>query len=183
MGWLPIAIVIALAMGFNYTNGFHDSANAIATSVSTRALTPRVALAMAAVANLLGAFFGKKVADTVGKGIIAAPHGSAGLVLVSAALLVLAACSKAPQRQMRPPVTVAVAPAKRATVPYDLDANGVVTPLQSAAVAAQVDGIVTDVLFQEGQEVAKGQVLFRIDPRPYQAAYQVAQANLERGDE
>lgn len=107
-------------------------------------------------------------------------RGARPYALVSAALLVLAACSKAPQRQMRPPVTVAVAPAKRATVPYDLDANGVVTPLQSAAVAAQVDGIVTDVLFQEGQEVAKGQVLFRIDPRPYQAAYQVAQANLER---
>ena len=42
MDWLPVGIVIALAMGFNYTNGFHDAANAIATSVSTRALTPRV---------------------------------------------------------------------------------------------------------------------------------------------
>ena len=50
-------------MGFNYTNGFHDAANAIATSVSTRALTPRIALGMAAVANLVGAFFGTKVAD------------------------------------------------------------------------------------------------------------------------
>ena len=45
---LPVVLVILLAMGFNYTNGFHDAANAIATSVSTRALTPRVALAMAA---------------------------------------------------------------------------------------------------------------------------------------
>ncbi len=44
MDWLPIAIVITLAMAFNYTNGFHDAANAIATSVSTRALTPRIAL-------------------------------------------------------------------------------------------------------------------------------------------
>ena len=49
-------------MGFNYTNGFHDAANAIATSVSTRALTPRIALVMAAVANLFGAFLGTKVA-------------------------------------------------------------------------------------------------------------------------
>jgi PiT family inorganic phosphate transporter len=65
MDWLPVGIVIALAMGFNYTNGFHDAANAIATSVSTRALTPRVALAMAAVANLVGAFFGTKVANIV----------------------------------------------------------------------------------------------------------------------
>lgn len=87
MEWLPVGIVIALAMGFNYTNGFHDSANAIATSVSTRALTPRVALLMAAVANLFGAFFGKKVADTVGKGIIDPPQGTIGLILVAAALI------------------------------------------------------------------------------------------------
>jgi len=61
-----VGAVIALAMGFNYTNGFHDAANAIATSVSTRALTPRVALGMAAIANLFGAFFGAKVAKTIG---------------------------------------------------------------------------------------------------------------------
>jgi inorganic phosphate transporter, PiT family len=85
--WLPTAIVIALAMGFNYTNGFHDAANAIATSVSTRALTPRIALGMAAVANLFGAFFGQKVAATVGKGIIDAPSGMQGLILVGAALI------------------------------------------------------------------------------------------------
>ena len=54
MDHLGIIFVILTAMGFNYTNGFHDAANAIATSVSTRALTPRVALAMAAVFNLIG---------------------------------------------------------------------------------------------------------------------------------
>lgn len=84
---LPVALVIALAMGFNYTNGFHDAANAIATSVSTRALTPRVALAMAALANLVGAFFGAKVAKTIGSGIIEQPSGSNGLWLVAAALV------------------------------------------------------------------------------------------------
>ena len=87
MEWLPTAIVIALAMGFNYTNGFHDAANAIATSVSTRARTPRIALGMAAVANLFGAFFGTKVAATIGKGIIDAPSGTEGLFLVGAALV------------------------------------------------------------------------------------------------
>jgi PiT family inorganic phosphate transporter len=87
VAWLPTAIVIALAMGFNYTNGFHDAANAIATSVSTRALTPRIALGMAAVANLFGAFFGTKVAATIGKGIIDAPSGTEGLFLVGAALV------------------------------------------------------------------------------------------------
>lgn len=87
MGWLPITVVVTLAMVFNYTNGFHDAANAIATSVSTRALTPRIALVLAAVCNLIGAFFGSKVAATVGSGIIDAPSGGAGLVVVSAALV------------------------------------------------------------------------------------------------
>ncbi len=87
MDWVPVAIVITLAMGFNYTNGFHDAANAIATSVSTRALTPRIALGMAAVANLAGAFFGTKVANTIGSGIIDAPRGAEGLWLVGAALV------------------------------------------------------------------------------------------------
>ena len=84
---LGVIAVITLAMGFNYTNGFHDAANAIATSISTRALTPRVALAMAAVANLVGAFFGSKVAKTIGSGIIETPKGVDGLWLVAAALV------------------------------------------------------------------------------------------------
>src|SRR5688500_19015548 len=74
-------------MGFNYTNGFHDAANAIATSVSTRALTPRVALAMAAVADLVGAFFGTKVAKTIGSGIVEPPTGSVGRPVWGAALV------------------------------------------------------------------------------------------------
>jgi len=85
--WLPVAVVIALAMGFNYTNGFHDAANAIATSISTRALTPRIALGMAAVFNLVGAFIGSKVAGTVGKGIISPPTGTVGLLIVGSALV------------------------------------------------------------------------------------------------
>lgn len=90
MEWLPIAVVIALAMAFNYTNGFHDAANAIATSVSTRALTPRAALVVAAFGNLLGAiviYNFSKVAQTVGKGIIDPPGGTQGLVIVGAALI------------------------------------------------------------------------------------------------
>ena len=79
--------VIVIALAFDYTNGFHDAANAIATSVSTRALTPRVALLMAAVMNFLGAFLGTEVAETVGKGIITAPSGEHGLVIVLSALV------------------------------------------------------------------------------------------------
>ncbi len=82
-----IVAIVLIALAFDYTNGFHDAANAIATSVSTRALTPRVALAMAAVANLFGAFFGTKVAQTIGSGIIEQPQGVNGLWLVAAALV------------------------------------------------------------------------------------------------
>jgi PiT family inorganic phosphate transporter len=63
-------IVVAVALGFDFTNGFHDTANAVATSVSTRALSPRAAVAVAAVANVVGAFATTAVAKTVGKGLI-----------------------------------------------------------------------------------------------------------------
>jgi inorganic phosphate transporter, PiT family len=82
-----LVVTIGVALGFTYTNGFHDSANAIATSVSTRALTPRVALIMAAVMNLLGAFLGQSVAKTVSEGLIETPHGSKGMGILFAALL------------------------------------------------------------------------------------------------
>lgn len=65
-----VVVVILIALGFDFTNGFHDAANAIATSVSTRALTPRVALLMAAIMNVIGALLGTAVAKTIGEGII-----------------------------------------------------------------------------------------------------------------
>src|SRR5207237_6143179 len=65
-----LVVVIVVALGFDFTNGFHDTANAVATSVSTRALGPRTAVAIAAAANLAGAFVTTAVAKTVGKGII-----------------------------------------------------------------------------------------------------------------
>jgi PiT family inorganic phosphate transporter len=82
-----VIVVIAIALIFDYTNGFHDAANAIATSVSTRALTPRVALILAAVMNFVGAFLGTEVAETVGSGIIDAPSGTHGLTVVLGALI------------------------------------------------------------------------------------------------
>ncbi|CCI54283.1 inorganic phosphate transporter [Nostocoides jenkinsii] len=84
---LGILAVVALALAFTFTNGFHDSANAIATSVSTRALTPRIALTMAAIANFVGAFFGAHLAQSVGAGIIDAPTGGRGLAICAAALI------------------------------------------------------------------------------------------------
>jgi inorganic phosphate transporter, PiT family len=81
-----LAVIIA-AMAFDYTNGFHDAANAIATSVSTRALTPRVALAMAAIGNFVGAHFGAGVAKTVGDGLVKLPPGIASLGVVFAGVV------------------------------------------------------------------------------------------------
>ncbi|HET9758114.1 MAG TPA: inorganic phosphate transporter [Nocardioidaceae bacterium] len=86
---MDLAIVIAvvvIALAFDYTNGFHDAANAIATSVSTRALTPRIALILAAVMNFVGALLGQQVAHTVSDTIVP-PDGSHGLVVVMAGLI------------------------------------------------------------------------------------------------
>src|SRR5258705_6579104 len=82
-----VLAVIIIAMAFDYTNGFHDAANAIATSVSTRALTPRVALIIAALGNFVGAHLGAKVANTVGEGLVVLPTGLASLGVVFAGVL------------------------------------------------------------------------------------------------
>jgi phosphate/sulfate permease len=65
-----LILVIAVALAFEYINGFHDAANAIATVVSTKVLTPRKAILYAAVLNFFGAFFGTHVAKTIGSGIV-----------------------------------------------------------------------------------------------------------------
>ena len=70
MNSVLVWVVVVVALGFDFTNGFHDTANAVATSVSTRALSPRTAVFVAAVANLAGAFVTTAVAKTVGKGIV-----------------------------------------------------------------------------------------------------------------
>jgi inorganic phosphate transporter, PiT family len=62
--------VVVVALFFDFTNGFHDTANSIATTVSTRALSPRTAVAMAAVLNVAGAFVSFEVAATIAKGIV-----------------------------------------------------------------------------------------------------------------
>ena len=65
-----ILLAFLVALAFEFINGFHDTANAIATSVSTKVLTPRQAIALAALANLLGAMAGVSVATTIGKGLV-----------------------------------------------------------------------------------------------------------------
>ncbi|MGY2065369.1 anion permease [Blastococcus sp. SYSU DS0619] len=85
--FLALTAIILVALAFDYTNGFHDAANAIAVAVSTKALTPRTALALAAVMNLIGALLSTEVAKTVGAGIIEPPEGGEGLEIVFAALI------------------------------------------------------------------------------------------------
>lgn len=94
-------------------------------------------------------------------------------------LLLLAACSEQ-DPPPPPPVPVTVATAERRAVPFELAATGTVEPLQTVAVQAQVGGILRRIAFREGQEVQRGQVLFEIDPRPYRAALDQAQAALVR---
>src|SRR5665213_2137111 len=84
---IGLVFLILVALGFDFTNGFHDAANAVAVSITTRALRPLVALGLAAGMNVVGALISTKVAATVGKGIITTPQGNNGLAIVFAALI------------------------------------------------------------------------------------------------
>src|SRR4051794_9701234 len=67
---LILAIVVVTALAFDFTNGFHDTANAMATTISTGALKPKVAVVMSAALNLVGAFLSVEVANTISKGLV-----------------------------------------------------------------------------------------------------------------
>jgi PiT family inorganic phosphate transporter len=82
-----LVLVVVMALLFDYTNGFHDAANAIASAVSTRALTPRVALVVAALGNLVGALLSTGIATTIAASIIVPPEGRGGIAVVLAALV------------------------------------------------------------------------------------------------
>jgi PiT family inorganic phosphate transporter len=84
---LGLLVVFGLSVVFDYINGFHDTANSIATSVATRALRPGIAILMSAAANFLGALTGTAVAATIGQGIVTIPEGQDGQLIVAAALV------------------------------------------------------------------------------------------------
>ena len=65
-----VILTVATALVFDFTNGFHDTANAMATTIATRALPPRIAVGLAAVLNLVGAFLSVTVAATIASGIV-----------------------------------------------------------------------------------------------------------------
>jgi multidrug efflux system membrane fusion protein len=106
-------------------------------------------------------------------------YRSKSLFAISVLTVLGVGCSKPkPQRQQEIPVVVATA--RRSAVPYTININGVVEPMQTAAVEAQVGGILTRVTFTEGQMVTAGEVLFEIDARPYVAALDQARGQLAR---
>jgi len=96
-----------------------------------------------------------------------------------AAILMTTGCASA-TKSRAPRVPVAVARAESRSVPLTLAATGTVEPIQTAAVGSQVGGVVTRVAFREGDEVGQGQVLFELDPRPFRAALEQAEATLQK---
>ena len=99
------------------------------------------------------------------------------LVLASALLAILAACSK-PEPQQMPPPEVVVVSATPQDVPLQRDLVGRLSPYRSSDVRARVAGVVQKRVYQEGSDVKEGQVLFLIDPAPLQASLSAAQATL-----
>ena len=95
--------------------------------------------------------------------------------------LVVSACAK-PEAPPKPPVAVTVATAETGSAPYVVHANGLVEPAQTVAVQSQIGGVLMKVHFKEGDEVRQGQVLFEIDPRPFKAALDQANAVLARDE-
>ncbi|MGE5372750.1 MAG: anion permease [Solirubrobacterales bacterium] len=84
-----LILIVVIALAFDFVNGFHDTANVIATSVSTRALSPRNAILLATVFNFVGALTGTAVAKTIGKGIVPPENlagAHAGTILIAALL-------------------------------------------------------------------------------------------------
>jgi multidrug efflux system membrane fusion protein len=96
--------------------------------------------------------------------------------------LLLAVGCKEPPRPPRPATVVAVRPADRGRLPYLVRANGEVEAGRTVAIQSLVSGMLTDVRFTEGDEVAAGQVLFQVDPRPFQAALDRARGALARDE-
>ncbi|HUJ12798.1 MAG TPA: efflux RND transporter periplasmic adaptor subunit [Thermoanaerobaculia bacterium] len=99
---------------------------------------------------------------------------------ILAALFV--ACTGAKQKPVDEKVPVTVAKVEQRNMPLQIQAIGSVLPVSTVSVRAQVNGELTRVWFREGEDVRKGQMLFTIDPRPYEASLQQAQANLARDE-
>jgi multidrug efflux system membrane fusion protein len=110
------------------------------------------------------------------RGVVRSPR-----FLTMTLLFALFACAKQ-EAPKTPPVPVQITVAEKISAPLTVEANGVVEPLQTVAVQAQVGGTLETVSFREGDDVQAGQILFRIDPRPFEAALRQAEAAAARDD-
>jgi multidrug efflux system membrane fusion protein len=104
---------------------------------------------------------------------------SRALATATLVFLAISGCDKE-DKTAPAAVPVTVAAAQRRTVPFELAAPGMVEPLQTVSVQPQVNGLIEHIAFTEGQEVRKGQVLFQLDARPFQAALGQAKAAFAR---
>src|SRR5215510_11335251 len=110
------------------------------------------------------------------------PRGRKSRCLAALGMTIaIISCSK-PAPQAAPAVPVRVAQATQIAAPLTIAANGVVEPMQTVSVQAQVGGTLMQVGFHEGDEVRAGQILFRLDPRPFQAALRQAEGALARDE-
>ncbi|WP_165700015.1 inorganic phosphate transporter [Ornithinimicrobium ciconiae] len=87
MDWLPVALVLAAALIFAFSNGFQDASNSIAIPIATGSLSPRLAVTMAATLGLGGAVLGHTLADGFVEALVVPPSGAAGLSVIGAALV------------------------------------------------------------------------------------------------
>lgn len=110
------------------------------------------------------------------------PSLSLRMTAVALGMTLVLGCSKDKAPPKQPAIPVSVAQVVRVSAPVEISANGVVEPLQSVEVQAQVTGTLLEVAFNEGDAVTKGQLLFRLDPRPFQVALKQAEAVLARDE-
>jgi len=105
---------------------------------------------------------------------------AAGATVAVAAALLLASCSRGDKAFTPPPVPVVTAQAAVRTIPYQVDAIGTVDAFNTVSIRSQVGGVVSRVYFKEGDTVKKGDRLFLVEPAPFEAALQAAEAQLAR---
>src|SRR3954466_10516033 len=106
------------------------------------------------------------------------PHIARALAVL---VVISTACSKPPEQKV-PPVPVELAAVSMISAPLTLEANGVVEPAQTVMIQGQVTGTIQQIGFQEGEDVQLGQMLFQLDPRPFEAALRQAEATLARDE-
>ena len=106
--------------------------------------------------------------------------GCLNLLLVSSAFFSACSSGKSEEPKVRPAVPVTVAPVVQKSVPIQIRTIGNVEAYSTVSIKAQVGGALTGVYFKEGQDVKKGDLLFTIDPRPFEADLQRAEANMNR---